>query len=129
MSQGFYVMSVQLASQQVASLRDFTFYKSTLHPCSLYIASLRSNLKLQVCDSLQIIVWLQVASLLGIGRWAHFNVKLHFSDLWAKIGFPSYFCKETRIKRIIFHVSISFNPRDMTHITHTWMSKDKYIQI
>ena len=26
-------------------------------------------------------VWLQVASLWNIGRWAHFNVKLHFSTL------------------------------------------------
>ncbi len=40
--------------------------------------------------------------------WQNPPTQKSFSDLWTKIGFPSYFCKETRVKWMIFHVFISF---------------------
>ena len=40
--------------------------------------------------------------------WQNPPTQKSFSDFWAKIGFPSYFCKETRVKPMIFLVCMSF---------------------
>ena len=74
----FYVMSVPFASQ-LASCKSQQFYILRVYISPLQVVHRKAPFP---TGRPEICVWLQVASLLGIGRWAHFNVKLHFFNIF-----------------------------------------------
>ncbi len=51
---------------------NLPFAREYMEACN-YCITCKSRLKLQVCES-----FLTIYMSLHIGRWAHFNVKLHF---------------------------------------------------